>query len=326
MRVKVGTFNLNNLFSRFNFSASINEIQDAGTDAAAMSVRYEFTGDDPVRIRQFRGALIRAKDEVDTQRIADRVLEMDVDVLAVQEVENIDILKDFNRRFLNGLYEFQMLHEGNDPRFIDVGFLSKLPVGSIASFQTAVHPDRPDEPVFGRDLLEMEILNSTGTRRILTIYNNHLKSHFVPFNQDPVEGARKANERRARQAATVARIVEARTRPDTRYIITGDMNDPPASEFLEPLTQSNLGIVDGLSNPTQTRANKPETDPADEPTTTAWTHRFKASGEPPRHELLDHIWLSPSLADRLEGAFIDRRKLHGGDGSDHDPAWVELDL
>jgi exonuclease III len=66
--------------------------------------------------------------------------------------------------------------------------------------------------------------------------------------------------------------------------------------------------------------------PGEEPTTTAWTHRFKPTGQPPEHHLFDHIWLSPALAPAFNGGFIGRRHNLTGDGSDHDPAWVELDI
>jgi exonuclease III len=41
---------------------------------------------------------------------------------------------------------------------------------------------------------------------------------------------------------------------------------------------------------------------------------------------LDQVWLSAALAPKQTGAFIDRRTKVGGDGSDHDPSWVTLDL
>jgi hypothetical protein len=66
--------------------------------------------------------------------------------------------------------------------------------------------------------------------------------------------------------------------------------------------------------------------PGEEPTTTAWTHRFKPTGQPPEHHLFDQIWLSPALAPAFNGGFIGRRHNLTGDGSDHDPAWVELDI
>jgi endonuclease/exonuclease/phosphatase family metal-dependent hydrolase len=325
MQVSVGTFNLNNLFSRWNFSGAIDAIKKGGQDSS-VTVRYNF--DDPVnyRVRTFKGKLVKEKKEVDTQRIAARILSMDVDVLAVQEVENIGILRQFNKERLNKLYPYQVLIGGNDPRFIDVGLLSKLPVGAIGSYQAVVHSDDPSRPVFGRDLQEVEIWSSGRTIKLFTIYNNHLKSNFVPFGEDPIAGAAKANAWRARQAETVAQIVEARMRPDSRYIVVGEMNDPPDSPHLAPMTTApGIGLVNALTAPAETRPPKEEK-AGEEPTTTAWTHRFKKAGQPPEHQLYDQIWLSPSLAGKQTGAFIDRRTLHGGNGSDHDPAWVTLDL
>ena len=325
MQISIGTFNLNNLFSRWNFRGAIDAIDHGGTDAA-VTVRYNFDDLVNFRVRTFRGRLITEKDEVDTERIAARVISMDLDVLAVQEVENIGVLRQFNRDELGGAYRHHVLIEGNDPRFIDVGVLSKLPIGGVTSYQTAVHDDDPGRPVFGRDLQEVEIWSEGRTIRLFTLYNNHLKSNFVPHDQDPVDGARRANERRHRQAETVARIVEQRMRPDSRYIILGDMNDPPDSPHLAPMTTApELGIVNGLVNPTETRPAKQER-PGEEPADSAWTHRFRPTGQPPEHQLYDQIWLSPSLPPKQSGAFIDRRERHGGDGSDHDPAWVVLDL
>jgi exonuclease III len=81
--------------------------------------------------------------------------------------------------------------------------------------------------------------------------------------------------------------------------------------------------VNGLAAPQETRPAKPD-DPM--PTSTAWTHRFKPANQPAQYELYDQLWLSPALAAKQTAAWIDRRTKHGGDGSDHDPAWVDLDL
>jgi hypothetical protein len=48
--------------------------------------------------------------------IADRIKRMGLDVLAVQEVEDIDTLRQFVREDLKGLYTHSVLIEGNDPR------------------------------------------------------------------------------------------------------------------------------------------------------------------------------------------------------------------
>lgn len=322
MHIKVGTFNLNNLFSRFNFEAEVDGTQP-GADELASSVIYTFTDSTIIRLRTFQGRLVKGKSAEARGRIAERILRINADVLAVQEVENIDILQQFVREELGGLYPNVLLVEGNDPRMIDLGLLSKLPIGGITSWQRAVHPAAPGL-IFGRDLLEVEILSPDRRKRLFTIFNNHLKSHFVPADQDPISGAQQANARRQRQAEKVAEIVEARTRPDSRFLIVGDMNDPIDSPWLAPLVQlPRLGLVNGLANPLETRPPKLD---IPMPATAAWTYRHKEAGQPALYTLFDHIWLSPALAARQTGAWIDRRTRHGGDGSDHDPAWVELDF
>jgi endonuclease/exonuclease/phosphatase family metal-dependent hydrolase len=325
MIVKVGTFNLNNLFSRFNFAGVISEIQRSNGTASAVTMRYEFTDSDTYRVRTFLGRLVNGKDRDDTETIARRIREMDVDVLAVQEVENVNMLKEFNRDFLGGLYPYHVLIEGNDPRFIDVAVLSKLPIGAVTSFQTAVHPEEPSQRVFGRDLLEVEILSESRLLRLFTLYNTHLKSHFGDDDDDG-QGKIANDNRRRRQAEAIRQIVGERIRPDGRYVITGDMNDPPeAAPLASMLTIEGNSLFNALANPIETRPPKAESlGPG--PLSPSWTHRFKPSRQPPEFHLFDHIWLSPRLSPAFGGAFIDRRTKHGGDGSDHDPAWIELHL
>ena len=325
MLVSIGTFNLNNLFSRWNFAAAVDELPDSAA-VTALTVRYEFTSEDSYRLRTFRGRLVRAKDPADSLRIAERIDDIDVDVLAVQEVENIETLRDFNSTHLAKPYRHVALIEGNDPRFIDVGLLSRYPLGAITSHQAAVHSSQPAERVFGRDLLEVEVLNDTRRRRLLTVYVNHLKSKFVPFGQDPVVVGPANDARRRRQAESVARIVGQRQRPSGRFVVLGDMNDSPEAETLAPMLRIEGRImVDGLAAPTETRAA-----PADRsgpgPMSSRWTHRFKPSRQQAQYALLDQIWLSDSLAARQAGSFIDRRTKLTHDGSDHDPAWVVLDV
>jgi len=323
MKVTIGTFNLNNLFSRYNFKGEIEAVRDEETGVGS-NIIYQFGGDDRFKIRSYAGRLVKAKDELDTQKIAKRILTMDVDILAVQEVEDIDTLRHFNRSYLSNIYSNIALLEGNDPRLIDVGVLSKLPLGGITSWQQAIHPDAPERKVFGRDLLEVQVLNKTRTQKLFTLFNTHLKSHFVDFRQDPVAGEQASNLRRQQQAEIVAEIVKARTRPNSKFIVLGDMNDPPESPFLAPFSRNvDLNLFNGLVSPKETRPPKADTSPPSGP---SWTHRFKPSGQPAQYELYDQIWLSPSLADNQTAAWIDRRTKHGGDGSDHDPAWIELDL
>ncbi|MET7622526.1 endonuclease/exonuclease/phosphatase family protein [Streptomyces sp. NPDC005408] len=326
MDVTVGTFNLNNLFSRFNFLAEIDNVHPTGPDGALTS-SYIFDDPKKVRIRTYKGKLVKGKDPEAQKVIAKRIRDMDLDVLAVQEVEDIDTLRFFVARHLGQTYPFLSLIEGNDPRLIDLAVLSKFPVGAVTSWQHAVHPDVPGERVFSRDLLEVQILDPRDSdQHLLTVFNNHLKSQFVDRDTDPEEGKRLADERRTRQAEIIARIVGARTRPDGRFIVLGDMNDTPDAPTLAGLAEpsSQLTLIQALVHPQETRPPKADDPPP--PASGAWTHRFKESGQAAKYELFDQIWLSKSLATRHKSSHIDRRTRHGGDGSDHDPAWVVLDL
>lgn len=322
MLVSIGTFNLNNLFSRFNFQAAIGGIPQS---SGGFSV--EFDDERNVQVRTFMGRLVKGKDLAETQAIAKRIQAMNVDVLAVQEVEHIEILKSFNKDFLNGLYPHVALVEGNDSRMIDIGVLSKLPFGAITSFQAAVHPEEPERRVFSRDLLRVEILNANRGKKLFTLYNTHLKSHFVPFGENQENGALQADHRRRLQAETVSRLIAEMERPNGSFVLTGDMNDPPDSEFLQPMLMvEGQALFNALQDPAETRPAKAERE-GPGPQTKAWTYRRNPTGpEPPSYELMDQIWLSPALKDRFVAAHIDRRTKHGGDGSDHDPAWIELNF
>jgi hypothetical protein len=218
--VTVGTFNLNNLFSRFNFQAQGDDIVEDDPDSG-LTATYTFNDPERFRLRTYQGRLVHGKNPADQDTIADRIAAMDLDVLCAQEVEDIDTLRFFVAQHLEGRYRFLVLVEGNDPRLIDLAVLSKLPLGAVASWQHAFHPEDPTEPVFSRDLLEVEILHPSTGSRLFTVFNNHLKSQFVPFDQDPVAGKQANDERRRRQAETVERIVAARTRPDSRYVVAG---------------------------------------------------------------------------------------------------------
>jgi len=320
MDVTVGTFNLNNLFTRWNFRAAV----PSGT---RLTETIEFTTADTVRFRTFKGRLVKAKKDRDTDAIADRILTMDLDVLAVQEVENIEALNTFNRENLGAMYPHIVLIEGNDPRLIDVGLMSKLPLRRIVSHQTEPDPLTPSKRVFGRDLLQVDVYNPTGRRRLFTVFNTHMKSNFVDPLEHRTDAAKAAqvtanNDRRRRQSEVTAHVIERETRPNSRYLFLGDMNDDPESPHLDPVVGNDrLGLVDALVGVTETRPSKLETlGPQPGP---RWTSRFRANGQT-SHRLFDQIWASPSLADNVSDPFIDRRTKHGGDGSDHDPAWITL--
>lgn len=321
MDVTIGTFNLNNLFTRWNFQAEVPV-------DTTLQETIVFGPNDERRLRSFIGRVVKGKDPGSTAAIAARILAMNVDVLAVQEVENIEALRTFNNAQLGGLYRHTALIEGNDPRLIDVAIMSKLPLGSIVSHQTAPDPIDSSRRVFGRDLLQVEILNASRKKKLFTIFNTHMKSNFVDTlthrtRAAQVVAADAANQRRARQSQVTAKIIAAKTRPSSKYVFLGDMNDDPDSPHMAPVvTSAELGLVDALIGVSETRPSKAESvGPQPGP---RWTSRYKKSGQPPSHRLFDQIWVSPTLAANVANPMIGRRTKHGGDGSDHDPAWITL--
>jgi endonuclease/exonuclease/phosphatase family metal-dependent hydrolase len=344
MDLTLGTFNLNNLFDRFNFEAEIGALPE---QAREVRTNYQWVvvgqgrdpGDPPPQLdptestspvyriqRTTDGVLIKPKSETGLTALAERIDRMDLDVVCVQEVENIDALRAFNRSRLADPYHYEVLIEGNDPRFIDVGILSRYPVANIGSHRYEVHPDDPDQPIFGRDLLQADILTATRSRKLFTVFVNHLKSSFVRFDDpDPDRTQAKNRLRRRRQAETVHRVVEDRTRKGSKYVVLGDMNDSPESEPLAPIADT---LVDGLEDVVESAPPPPSTNPEDTPSDVRWTHRLSVARGPDRFELLDQIWLSPGLASNLEHAEIQRREkwssTAAGVGSDHDPVWVRL--
>ena len=194
----------------------------------------------------------------------------------------------------------------------------------MTSWQHVADPLDPSQPVFSRDLLQVQILKQNLKDVLLTIFVNHLKSHYVPFDvADPEAEAKRADELRQRQCEVAAAIIASEMRPNSRYLVVGDMNDPPDSEFMAPLTASpGLNLVSGLADAKETLPGPGNPSPP----TTAWTERFKPTGKPAEYTLMDQIWLSPALASKLTSAFIERRTKVGGDGSDHDPSWIVLEL
>jgi endonuclease/exonuclease/phosphatase family metal-dependent hydrolase len=321
MDVTVGTFNLNNLFSRFDFFGQL-EALTGGETTITETTEFDFSDATTFRRRTFDGRLIKEKPAADRATIAARIVAMDLDVLAVQEVENVETLRRFNDDELGGLYEHVVLVEGNDDRFIDVGVMSKLPMGRVVSWQRAVHPEDPSTLAFSRDLLEVDILDPARATRLFTFFINHLKSKLIPFGSDPVAEKERSDTRRRRQAELVAKFVRERE-PFGPSVVVGDMNDSPEAPTLAALASPELGLVNALQGARESRPAPVEAPP---PASLLWTHRFRPSGEPAEHELLDQIWISPSLAARQADAVIDRRTKLGGDGSDHDPAWIQLTL
>jgi endonuclease/exonuclease/phosphatase family metal-dependent hydrolase len=354
--IRVTTFNLNNLFDRYNFHASIPERVrgratyrwrlDANRDVLPPLEDDEpfidengdpiVEGTSPVRIELSpMGHLVRPKNPEHLQALLLRTDRINADVLAVQEAENIIALREFNS-MIDAPYRYAVLLEGNDSRFIDVGLLSRLPIKSATSHRWVPDPNNGSRFLFSRDLLAVEILNHDRDNTLFTIWVNHLKSKFVdPRSSNPDEVQAANNARRMEQAQAVHDIIEAHhDTPNDPFIICGDMNDHPGSNPLDPLLQGQLGIRDIFHDGARVdyergdgqgpRISNPEDQPQDED----WTHRHSRSNEQDVYERFDQIYLSQALQEQQHDAAIQRRTHWGKQyaGSDHDPVWVDLDI
>jgi hypothetical protein len=71
---------------------------------------------------------------------------MDVDVLALQEVEGVGTLRNFVRDYLDNAYRHIVLIEGNDPRLIDLALVSKVPLGPGDILAARPSQKRADKP------------------------------------------------------------------------------------------------------------------------------------------------------------------------------------
>jgi endonuclease/exonuclease/phosphatase family metal-dependent hydrolase len=340
MPVRIATFNANNLFSRWSFSGelppgSIDPIL-AGTGGSSAS------GDAPEVVdvnvgggvtltgvlRTFRGRLVQGKDPKARAWIARRIAAVDADVLCLQEVEDQHALEVFCRDDLRPLgidYPYRVVVEGNDPRRIDVAVCSRLPITRVSSWRFWPSPE--GGRVFGRDLVQAEI--AAPDRKPLHVFVNHLKSNFVTdefrLTEEEIAAERESIARRRRDQAVAVTAILKRQRLGRRVVVTGDMNDEPDADTLSPLAEAGLveQINTGKTVAGPNRKGVLVEDKFAALASNLWTHRHRAKGTT-HFGLYDHIWTSGDL--RVADARVMRRTQIGGDGSDHDPAYVDLEL
>jgi endonuclease/exonuclease/phosphatase family metal-dependent hydrolase len=306
MKVRIGTFNMENLFLRYRvldgeragpynpkpisfeeiaqyleeYSALVNELGGAKKITEDPAVRKEFYK----RISKMPpGKRILAKFLVEGGSINNlNVKEISTiipiqrdntarairgednemvfpDILAVQEVENLQTLKQFNETYMRRHFKYMYLIDGNDSRQIDVGFLSMFPAVKIRTHQFI--PDSvTQEHLFSRDCLEVDFAITNAEEEdlenieisqapILTFFNNHLKSHFIDWRKKGEEKDKQIeidNERRKRQADEVAKLVKARFGDDVDkrfFVVCGDFNDDPSTLTLQELLDMGLENV-----------------------------------------------------------------------------------
>jgi endonuclease/exonuclease/phosphatase family metal-dependent hydrolase len=249
--VTVATFNCENLFARFRFEKKLKP------STVENAVKNGFILDKNLFER------ILEKERILT---AKAILETAADIIGLQEVENLDTLKAFQSQFVKK-YPYQYLVDGNDPRLIDVGVLSKIEPRNLVTHQ---FDKKGSQRIFSRDCLEVEF-DIKGTT--LTLFINHFKSMI---------GGRAATmARRRMQAERVVELVKRKFGNDPsneNFIILGDLNDYMPSSGLQPLLRQPW-----VENVVQTRL----------PVLERWTHWYDRDDTVAQ---LDYLLLSKRIA------------------------------
>lgn len=101
------------------------------------------------------------------------------DILLLQEVENIDVLKQWNSKYLDSRYKNVVLIEGQDIRGIDVGLLTKLKVmGTPRLHQIPFEFDDPKRAQDTRGILQVDL--ELPDQSLLTVFVLHLPNPLHP--------------------------------------------------------------------------------------------------------------------------------------------------
>lgn len=213
------------------------------------------------------------------------------DMIALCEVENDSVLKDFTRRslFRNAGYEYLMT-SSPDLRGIDVALLySPFSFAPIRSYPIRVTPIEDMRPT--RDILYA--CGETVSGDTLHFFVVHLPSRYG--------GERYSRPFRQAAADRLCQSIDSihAVSPNSKLIIAGDFNDGPDSPVLQQICQHDLYNL--------TKEAKGENG-------VRGTYRYQGEWES-----IDHILSTPYIYNKVDTAFIhspkfllEDEKLYGG--------------
>ncbi len=246
---RIGTYNLQNLFDRFDDPYSVSD-DKYGLFVTRPKSRAKLY-DSGRRIRE--NGISKRSPTNPTHPI---------DIVGLQEIENFGALLDFVQASVGPDYGAKtgvVSQPSNDPRGIDLGLIVRTDIfriGRVIShrFNKFIRSDGKSYQ-FGRDCLQIEILEHKSNKHLLTVFNCHFKSKYTRTNE--FEEPRKYKKeqklntiKRAAEVKEVVRIVEKAVDIEKDlYVVLGDFNDTPNSEALKPLLKkgNKLGLHDALT-------------------------------------------------------------------------------
>jgi endonuclease/exonuclease/phosphatase family metal-dependent hydrolase len=167
-----------------------------------------------------------AKPRTQLEHLAASIRSLNADVITVEEVENRDVLERFVNLFLADMgYKDVVLFEGNDHRGIDVGLISRVPVGDVISHRHLRFPGADGQPArFNRDVLTVNL--EPKDAQPFQIWVVHLKSNSG--GREAAEPIRLAESREVRALLDK----ELSKNAGARILVMGDFNDTPESKTI----------------------------------------------------------------------------------------------
>jgi endonuclease/exonuclease/phosphatase family metal-dependent hydrolase len=278
-KVRIGTFNVENLFARFKFNKKVKNPASLLLNGWTVN-----------------NANFEINDNV-SKKITGQVIDaVNADIICLQEVENRDTLKAFKSQFMKKgkEYKYTMLIDGNDQRRIDVAILSKYRIFDVESF-SHLYDQASKTLIFSRDCLKARI-EIPDVSKPLTFFVNHLKS-MIDMN-DKKNGRANTRDRRILQCKTVKKIIADEFGSKIAkepFIICGDFND-----YIDKGLSKESGIPD-LVNWDKVYNISNEINEDDR-----WTHFYSKKKE---YKQLDYILVSKALEKKIVKVGIERRGL-----------------
>jgi endonuclease/exonuclease/phosphatase family metal-dependent hydrolase len=306
MRLRIGTFNVENLVTRRLFEAA-----NRGEAEAALSL-FHFPRPGEREAVERSVAVVLEDDKRQATALA--IAEASADIWMLQEVDSLASLQAFFANYVHRIADHRYGHfalmPGNDRRGIDVAFAMRRDLAQERDVRVATHAEvtfaelgvfddalaamgrKKHDRAFQRDCLEVTL--DLG-RTQLSLFGCHFKS----MDNGRDDGREQTLPLRRAEARGVKRLIKERFGPDWReanWVVLGDLNGYRTSlgPHAEPVDEGASGI--------EPLTDDFATDIWDAvPPHERWTHfrRYWSEAEGrllERHMPLNHILISPALA------------------------------
>lgn len=238
------------------------------------------------------------KTDEGTQALADVILKQTPDIVCLQEAGDVDMMREFNTKYLNGLYPNVYGSPVKNQRGVQnvVYFTQKgIQLESIKSHLQDICP--PKGPTAfdlttaimdcgKRDILEAKFKTDTGYE--FTLMNAHLKSMRG--------GEQLTAPKRMNDARVIAKIIDALIKkdPNAHIMLVGDLNFLHKSPYGKPVYEA-VSLTDD-TNPDNDMTETILKDGKDRPT----HHGGRTYG----NQKLDYMFVSKAMLKQVTRAYV----------------------